>query len=126
MYPNTDSERLKIVLEKLDIDPYRLTLFLDYKYPSKIYNILKGKETMDDEFILFFIHKYPQLNFLFLKEGKGKPVLTISEAISQRNILGLANNSNDKDTEKHTKIADKRRNLIRDMMENQTLNKKPD
>lgn len=119
---NIDPERLKIVLEKLDIDPPSLALSLDYKSPSIIYNILKGKENMDIDFIIFFIKKYPQVNFMYLKDGKGEPILTISEAISQRSILGLSDkdlNIEGKDTDQHHDLIEKRLNIIEEILSKQ-------
>lgn len=122
----TDPERLKIVLEKLDIDPPNLALSLDYKSPSIIYNILKGKEDMDIDFIMFFIKKYPQVNFMYLKDGKGEPVLTISEAISQRSILGLSDkdlNIEAEDIDQHHNLIEKRLNIIEEILSKQNKTK---
>ena|SRR5690606_7672570 len=123
----TDPERLKIVLEKLDIDPPNLALSLDYKSPSIIYNILKGKEDMDIDFIMFFIKKYPQVNFMYLKTGKGEPVLTINEAISQRSILGLSdkdlNIEGEENIEPHNNLTEKRLNIIEEILSKQSKKK---
>ena len=120
----TDSERLKTVLEKLDVDPHRLTLSLDYKNPSIVYNIIKGKQEMDIEFIDFFISKYPQVNFLYLKEGRGNPILSISEAIAQRSILGLSNeelNIKTQNVNQHLNLIEKRLNVIEKMLSQQNV-----
>lgn len=114
----TDADKLKIVLEELNIDPHRLTLTLDYDSPSIIYNILKEKENMSADFVEFFVKKYPQVNYLFLLEGRGKPLLTVSEAISQKSILGLSNTKkvDNEDIDEHLNVIEKRLNVIEKML----------
>lgn len=121
MYIKTDADKLKIVLEELNIDPHRLTLTLDYDKPSIIYNILKEKEGISAHFAEFFVKKYPQVNYLFLLEGRGKPVLTVSEAISQKSILGFSNTKklDNENIDEHLNIIEKRLNVIENMLTKQ-------
>ncbi len=125
MYTKTDADKLKIVLEELNIDPHRLTLTLDYDKPSIIYNILKGKESICTDFAEFFVKKYPQVNYFFLLEGRGKPILTISEVISQKSMLGFSNNIKKVDSEgvdEHINVIEKRLNVIEKMLIKQNNN----
>lgn len=125
MYIKTDADKLKIVLEELNIDPHRLTLTLDYHTPSIIYNILKEKQDMDNDFIEFFVKKYPQVNYLFLLEGRGKPLLSVSEAISQKSILGFSNTEKiDKNQpiDSQLNVIEKRLNVVEKMLLKQNEN----
>lgn len=88
--PKTDSERLTEVMNELGVNAYGLSKSLGYKEPTTVYHIIKGRQGMSMKFMERIVKKYPQISFLFLKEGTGEVVLGKKEMIAQNNLLGIS------------------------------------
>ena len=86
--PKTDAEKLQDVMNELGVNAYGLSKSLDYKEPTTVYHIIKGRQGMSLRFIERLIEKYPHINYLYLKTGEGKISLDTKGIIAQSNLLG--------------------------------------
>lgn len=89
--PISDSQRLKTVLDLLDISAYKLAKTLGYKTPSSVYHITEGRNQLSSDMINGIVKNYPRVNYLFLKEGKGEALLTMQDKIKgQQELFGFS------------------------------------
>lgn len=87
--PQSDSKRLQTILDILQITANRLSKILGYKSPGTVYHVLSGTNQLSPGMINSIIQKFPRINYLYLKTGKGDPLLkTDSEVQSQKNLFG--------------------------------------
>lgn len=87
--PQTDAERLTKVMDELGINAYGLSKALDYKEPTTVYHIVKGRQGMSLKFMERLIKKYPHISYLYLKDGTGDLKLDHKGMIAQNNLLGI-------------------------------------
>lgn len=85
-----DMVRLQTVLDRLLISANKLANLLGYSSASSVYHVLKGRNTLSTDMIQGIIKNFPQVNYQYLKYGKGEPFLkTDSERIAQQNLFGF-------------------------------------
>jgi repressor LexA len=72
--PDSIHERLKVLLQKLEITPYQLAKELSEK-PTKLYNILNGKAKPSYETLNSILAKYPHINMNWLFKGEGDMII---------------------------------------------------
>lgn len=80
--------RLQVVLDKLGLNAYGLAKVLGYKQSSSVYHILKERNKMSLKFIEKLVKHYPNVSYLYLKNGTGEPLLDTKGMIIQQNLLG--------------------------------------
>lgn len=76
---NKPSERLRWILNELNISAYSFSKRLSYKSPDTVYNILNGKNEICDNFLLRIKHSVRQINLEWIKYGTGKPLYHFME-----------------------------------------------
>ncbi len=87
--PQTDEKRLQTILDLLQISGNKLSKILEYKSPASVYHVLEGRNTLSSGMIESIVRKFPQVNYIYLKQGKGEPILTDdSKRIAQQNLFG--------------------------------------
>lgn len=85
---HSDSERLRTVLDILGITAYKLAKELGYKTPSTVYHVTNGKNGLSHQLMEGIVKRYPTVNYLYLKNGQGNPLLTSEEEVlRQKNSL---------------------------------------
>lgn len=86
----TDAERLKALIKELSLSPYQLSLELKYKSPSSVYHVLKGRLKLSKGMMKGIIAKWPQVNYSYLKTGRGDLFLkNKSQMIAQQRLFDL-------------------------------------
>lgn len=69
-----EGQRLKEVMDILNIKAPQLASALGYKTPITIYNIVKGKQGMTKRFLDSVSKAFPGIDVNWLKTGMGKPI----------------------------------------------------
>lgn len=84
----SDAKRLEIVLNHLQINGNKLSKILNYKSPASVYHVLEGINNLSSKMIEGIVSKFPQINYQFLKNGKGEALLNDSvEKENQRSLI---------------------------------------
>lgn len=78
------SERLRNVIKYYNSNPHEFALSLGLKGASRLYNIINGRNDMSSKFIKLITDHYPEINSLYLIEGKGPIVKTNIAKTSDR------------------------------------------
>jgi hypothetical protein len=87
--PQSDSKRLQTILDLLQISGNKLSKILEYKSAASVYHVLEDRNTLSSGMIEAIVKKFPQVNYIYLKTGKGEPILTDdSKRIAQQNLFG--------------------------------------
>lgn len=92
----TDSEILKKVLDTLRYSAHDMSKKLGYASPGTLYHVLNGINNLSDNLAMRLVNEFPQLNYVFLKTGKGKIFNEKDKHVqTQQNLLGSPNPSFD-------------------------------
>ena len=84
-----DSERLQVIIDSLHISANKLAKLLNYKSPASIYHVLDGINSISGGMAERMVKKFPQVNYLYLRTGEGKPILdSKAEKQAQENLFG--------------------------------------
>jgi ribonuclease D len=87
--PQSDAVRLKTILDLLQISGNKLSKILGYKSAASVYHVLEERNTLSSGMIEGIVKKFPQANYIYLKTGKGEPILTDeSKRTAQQNLFG--------------------------------------
>jgi hypothetical protein len=87
--PQSDSVRLKTILELLHLSGNKLGKILGYKSAASVYHVLEGINNLSTGMIERIIKNFPQVNYLYLKTGKGQPILNdAAQRQAQQNLFG--------------------------------------
>jgi len=95
--PNlSDKDKLNMLIDAISstgvkMNPKALAEKLGYKSHMSVYHVCNGRNKLTDDMIEKIILKMPEVNYLFLKKGVGKPLKNKSEANLQKNLLNLSN-----------------------------------
>lgn len=108
-----DSDRLKKVIEALDISASKLATRLGYRSSASIYHIINGINNLSLGMSKKIVKKYPQVSFLYLTQGKGDPILKNNS--NQRNILHSPLNNNLNDLYLIPKLLEEQNELLREI-----------
>lgn len=85
------AKRLKTVIDIIGLSVPKLTESIGYKEPQTIYHVLKGRQNMSESLMLAIANKYPNISFIYLKDGEGEPQLDVKMQYAQMNLLGTDN-----------------------------------
>lgn len=84
----TDGERLKKVLFALEMSAPDLAKELGYKSHATIYHVLNDTNKISDKMAEAIVAKFPNVNYLYLKLGKGDPLIKNNGDIqNQKNVM---------------------------------------
>lgn len=92
----SDADKLNMLIDALSTNEHKMNAnilaikYLGYKSHMAIYHVIKGKNRLTDDMIERIILKMPQVNYLFLKKGIGKPLKSKSAAQLQDNLLNFS------------------------------------
>lgn len=90
----SDPEKMKAVLNALDISAHALAQKCGYKSHASIYHVINEVNNLSDGMIDKIIRAAPNVNYNFLKKGE-LPVLLASEDMqAQLNVLNIPSNEN--------------------------------
>lgn len=88
----TDSEILQKVLDTLRYSAHDMSKKLGYASPGTLYHVLNGINNLSDNLAMRLVNEFPQLNYVFLKTGKGKIFNEKDKHVqTQQNLLGSPN-----------------------------------
>lgn len=88
----TDSEILQKVLDTLRYSAHDMSKKLGYASPGTLYHVLNGINNLSDNLAMRLVKEFPQLNYVFLKTGKGKIFNEKDKHVqTQQNLLGSPN-----------------------------------
>lgn len=90
----SDAEKLNMLIDALNTNERKMNANilaekLGYKSHMAVYHVTSGKNKLTDDMIEKIILKMPQVNYLFLKKGIGKPLKSKSAAQFQDNLLNF-------------------------------------
>lgn len=94
--PNlSDADKMNMLIDALNTNDRKMNANilaekLGYKSHMAVYHVTKGKNKLTDDMIEKIILKMPQVNYLFLKKGIGKPLKSKSAAQLQDNLLNFS------------------------------------
>lgn len=83
----TDAEILQNVINAIGVRIPEFRVKLGFGTNTTIYNVLKGVNGISSDMINRILNKYPDVSYLYLKKGEGKPIRTGPAATNQKNIL---------------------------------------
>jgi hypothetical protein len=91
----SDAEKLNMLIDALNTNDRKMNANilaekLGYKSHMAVYHVTSGKNKLTDDMIEKIILKMPQVNYLFLKKGIGKPLKSKSSAQLQENLLNFS------------------------------------
>lgn len=94
----SDAEKLKMLFDALSTNDVKMNAKVlaektGYKSHMVFYHVLSGRNRLNDDMIENIVLKFPQVNYMFLKKGIGKPIKSKAEAQLQTNLLGLSKKS---------------------------------
>jgi len=81
----TDKEILKNVIDALGVKKPEFRKKLKYNSNTTIYNIFNEVHGISNDMINRIIQAYPEVNYLYLKRGVGKPLK--ADSIASKNII---------------------------------------
>ena len=82
-----DNERLGRVIEALDETANSISGKLGYSSSGSIYHVLNGINNLSKGMIERIVSTFPNVNYKFLKEGIGEPLLNDDELQTQLNLF---------------------------------------
>lgn len=94
--PNlSDADKMNMLIDALNTKDRKMNANilaekLGYKSHMSIYHVVSGKNKLTDEMIEKIVLKMPQVNYIFLKKGIGKPLKSKSAAQLQNNLLNFS------------------------------------
>jgi hypothetical protein len=91
----TDSDKVLKVIEALELNVNSFTNKLEYKSPATVAHVVKGVNQLSDGMIVRIINKFTNVNYNFLKNGEGEPLLNEEEKINQTNIFNIGEPKSD-------------------------------
>lgn len=83
----TDSEKMKELLNALNMSAHSLSVKLEYKSPASVYHVLNGVNTMSNGMARRIVDYIPNVNLEFLKNAKLPVILSGNELEMQMNVL---------------------------------------
>lgn len=91
----SDAEKLNMLIDALNTNDRKMNANilaekLGYKSHMAVYHVTSGKNKLTDDMIEKIILKMPEVNYLFLKKGIGKPLKSKSAAQLQDNLLNFS------------------------------------
>lgn len=86
----TDSEKIQRVINALGLTAYSLSIRLNYSSPQTVYHIVNGVNSLSHSFTDRLLNKFPNVNTVFLREGKGEVLLTGEALKNQLNLLNIS------------------------------------
>lgn len=89
------TERLKLFMEEYRYNANQLANELGYT-SGAVYHVVNGMNNLSEDFILRMVNRWPDLNYTWLKTGKGKMRLEKSEQTTQKNFF-IPKNTKDSD-----------------------------
>ena len=93
--PLTDPEILELLLKEIHHTANSLGVVLNYSSSSSIYHILNGVNKISEGFATRVVSKFPNVNYLFLRNGE-LPILNDEAAAQgQKNVLNSGPTFND-------------------------------
>ncbi len=83
--PQSDGKRLQTVLDLLNISAFKLAKLTGVT-PAAIYHVIGGSNNLSDALIEKIVRRFDEISYVYLKSGKGEPILhTKEERRSQHN-----------------------------------------
>lgn len=79
-----DSEIIKAVLEKLDINANKLANLLECSSLSSVYHIVNGKQGLSEKMKARIIDKFPNVSYAFLSTNQGPVLLNEDEEFNAK------------------------------------------
>ena len=91
----SDADKINMLIDALNSNEHKMNANiladkLGYKSHIAVYHVTRGKNKLTDEMIEKIILKMPQVNYLFLKKGIGKPLKSKSATQYQSELLNFS------------------------------------
>lgn len=83
----TDSEIIKEIIKALDVNPSKFARTLGYNSAGTIHHIISGKNSISKSMADKTVEAYPRVNYSYITMGKGDPLLTPEQQVSQNNMF---------------------------------------
>jgi len=78
-----DSERLKSLLKYYELTPTMLAKALGFKYPDRLYYILRGRNGISDKMTEELVNLFPELSKGWLLTGEGEMLIQQTEEVRE-------------------------------------------
>ncbi len=85
----TDAEILQNVINAIGVRIPEFRTKLGFATNTTIYNVLKNVNGISSDMINRILKYYPEVSYLYLKKGEGKPIRVGPAVTNQKNILEL-------------------------------------
>lgn len=104
--PQTDSQRLQIVLDLMNISAFKLAK-LSGVTPAAIYHINSGLNKLSDSLIEKIVRRFDNVSYAYLKSGKGEPLVqTPAEKRDQHRMFLLPGERLDETDKTNTSVKE--------------------